>query len=56
MNKLNSIWQSASEQMYNNTQAQGDTQQAHYTGAETGSKGGDDEVTDVDFEEVDDKK
>lgn len=56
MNKLNSIWQSASEQMYNNTQAQGDTQQAHYTGAETGSKGGNDEVTDVDFEEVDDKK
>lgn len=46
MNKLNSIWQSASEQMYNNTQAQGDAQQAHHAGAETGSKGGDDEVTD----------
>ncbi len=57
MNKLNGIWQSASEQMYNNTQAQGNAQQAADPGAASGNaKGGDDEVTDVDFEEVDDKK
>ena len=59
MNKLNGIWQSASEQMYNNTQSQGGGQQA--PGPDPGAapnsgKGGDDEVTDVDFEEVDDKK
>ncbi len=59
MNKLNGIWQSASEQMYNSTQSQGGGQQA--PGPDPGAapnsgKGGDDEVTDVDFEEVDDKK
>jgi molecular chaperone DnaK len=58
MNKLNGIWQSASEQMYNSTQSQAGDQQA--PGADpssnAGAKGGDDEVTDVDFEEVDDKK
>lgn len=56
MNKLNGIWQSASEQMYNNTQAQGNAQQADPGAASGNAKGGDDEVTDVDFEEVDDKK
>lgn len=58
MNKLNGIWQSASEQMYNNTQAQGNAQEAPHTdnGGNGNPKGGDDEVTDVDFEEVDDKK
>ncbi|HQO49285.1 MAG TPA: molecular chaperone DnaK [Bacteroidales bacterium] len=58
MNKLNGIWQSASEQMYNNTQAQGNAQEAPRTdnGGNGDPKGGDDEVTDVDFEEVDDKK
>ncbi len=53
MTKLNGIWQSASEEMYKNTQADpqaGAEQQAH-----PGQQGGDDEVTDVDFEEVDDK-
>ncbi len=58
MNKLNSIWQSASEQMYNNTQAQGNAehQQSYDPGTSSSHGGGDDEVTDVDFEEVDDKK
>jgi molecular chaperone DnaK len=60
MENLNSIWQKASEEMYKNTQAEGQTPPG---GAPSGdgsqgksSKGGDDEVTDVDFEEVDDKK
>ncbi|KAF0131323.1 MAG: molecular chaperone DnaK [Bacteroidetes bacterium] len=58
MNKLNGIWQSASEQMYNSTQSQAGDQQAPGAdpSANAGAKGGDDEVTDVDFEEVDDKK
>jgi hypothetical protein len=59
MEKLNTIWQSASEEMYKNTQ--GDPAQGAQPGADpnAGPKGGsagDDEVTDVDFEEVDDKK
>ncbi len=62
MEKLNTIWQSASEEMYKNTQ--GDPAQGAQPGADPnagqgpqgGQAGGDDEVTDVDFEEVDDKK
>ena len=59
MEKLNTIWQSASEEMYKNTQ--GDPAQGAQPGAEpnAGPQSGssnDDEVTDVDFEEVDDKK
>ena len=59
MEKLNTIWQSASEEMYKDTQGQ-----PGQPGAEPGGNGGptdagagtgDDEVTDVDFEEVDDK-
>ncbi len=58
MEKLNGIWQSASEEMYKNTQqsqASGNpsAEQPH---TEQQKGGGDDEVTDVDFEEVDDKK
>ena len=58
MEKLNGIWQSASEEMYKNTQqsqASGNpsAEQPH---TENPKGGGDDEVTDVDFEEVDDKK
>ncbi|HEX2921581.1 MAG TPA: Hsp70 family protein, partial [Bacteroidales bacterium] len=53
--ELNSVWQSASEEMYKNTQAsgqqaqpdQGQGQQQQGQG-----KSGNDEVTDVDFEEV----
>jgi len=56
--ELNTVWQSASEEMYKNAQASG--QGATQPGSEqpgqgqTGdnSKSGDDEVTDVDFEEV----
>ncbi len=53
--ELNSVWQTASEEMYRNTQASG--QQSSQAGGQgqpgpgTG-KSGNDEVTDVDFEEV----
>ncbi|MDO8897019.1 MAG: molecular chaperone DnaK [Bacteroidales bacterium] len=59
MTKLNGIWQSASEEMYKNTQADANAQQNPGAGADADAgakKPGDDEVTDVDFEEVDDKK
>jgi molecular chaperone DnaK len=59
MTKLNGIWQSASEEMYKNTQAEGGAQDPAgeaQGGPEDQKGGGDDEVTDVDFEEVDDKK
>lgn len=56
--ELNTVWQSASEEMYRNTQAQGP--QGPQTGGQPGQgqpgpnngKSGNDEVTDVDFEEV----
>ncbi len=56
--ELNTVFQAASQEMYNASQAQGGEQpggaqpgpDAGAQGAE--SKGGDDEVTDVDFEEV----
>ncbi|UBM62796.1 molecular chaperone DnaK [Candidatus Sulfidibacterium hydrothermale] len=60
MEKLNAAWQKASEDMYKSAQGgaagtqtppQGD---ASDSSSNTGN-GGDDEVTDVDFEEVDDK-
>jgi len=65
MEKLNAAWQKASEDMYKS--AQGDAPgaggqappnaggDAGTGNAEGGSNGGDDEVTDVDFEEVNDK-
>ncbi len=60
MTKLNGIWQSASEEMYKNTQADAGAQQQGAGQAQTDPSakqgGNDDEVTDVDFEEVDDKK
>ena len=56
---LNSIWQTASEEMYKNTQGgQQGPQPGQQHGPEQGGsqKGsGNDEVTDVDFEEVKDK-
>ncbi len=57
MNKLNTIWQSASEAMYKDTQEQPGAAPQGDAGAENPNAGGsgDDEVTDVDFEEVDDK-
>ena len=65
MEKLNAVWQKASEDMYKNAQgaapggqtppnAGGDASN-NAGNAGGGSNGGDDEVTDVDFEEVDDK-
>lgn len=62
MEKLNAAWQKASEDMYKSAQgaapgeqtppnAGGDTNAP----GDSGNGGGDDEVTDVDFEEVDDK-
>ncbi|MEI6885632.1 MAG: molecular chaperone DnaK, partial [Bacteroidota bacterium] len=57
---LNAIWQTASEEMYKNSQ--GGPQQGQQPGPQPGQdqggsqKGsGSDEVTDVDFEEVKDK-
>jgi molecular chaperone DnaK len=58
MEQLNAVWQKASEEMYKGTQ--GNPQQEQPGAAPGGDAGhtkgsGDDEVTDVDFEEVDDK-
>ena len=60
MEKLNAIWQSASEAMYKDTQGQpgqpGAAPEGEAGGESPNAGGsGDDEVTDVDFEEVDDK-
>jgi len=56
---LNSIWQSASEEMYKNAEQpgpQGGTQPGPDQGPKGGNgKSGNDEVTDVDFEEVKEK-
>jgi len=60
MNELNTVFQAASQEMYNASQAQGGAQQpGPDAGAQAGPQGGqqqsskgDDEVTDVDFEEV----
>ncbi len=60
MEKMNNLWQAASQEMYQNTQAEGQApppgEQPGPDGGEGSPKGGDDEVTDVDFEEVDDNK
>jgi len=57
MNKLNTSWQAASEEMYKATQGQPGGEQPGAGPQQEPPKGGkDDEVTDVDFEEVDDKK
>ena len=53
--ELNQVWQAASQDLYNATQqTQGAQQQADADGGESkgGKKDGDQEVTDVDFEEV----
>jgi molecular chaperone DnaK len=59
MGSLNQVWQSASEEMYKNTQGgpQGGAQPGPEPGSGHGEKNtsGKDEVTDVDFEEVKDK-
>jgi molecular chaperone DnaK len=58
MASLNSIWQSASEEMYKNTQSQpqgGPQQPGPEPGGNQSKGSGNDEVTDVDFEEVKEK-
>ncbi|MBN2616226.1 MAG: molecular chaperone DnaK [Bacteroidales bacterium] len=56
MEKLNASWQKASEDMYKGAQDAGPQTPPNDGGAAGNNpKGGDDEVTDVDFEEVDDK-
>jgi molecular chaperone DnaK len=57
MSKLNTVWQSASEEMYKNAQQppQGGPQPGPQPGAEQKQQSPNDEVTDVDFEEVKDK-
>jgi molecular chaperone DnaK len=52
--ELNSVWQLASEEMYKTAQntAEPASQPGSEQQADQGSKKGDDEVTDVDFEEV----
>jgi molecular chaperone DnaK len=58
MASLNSMWQSASEDMYKNAQS-GQPNEGSQPGPQPGSEqkqqSGNDEVTDVDFEEVKDK-
>jgi len=60
MEKMNNLWQAASQEMYQNTQADSQAPppggQPGTDGGDGSPKGGDDEVTDVDFEEVDDNK
>jgi len=58
MANLNAIWQSASEEMYKNTSQanpQGGPQPGPDAGQAPPKEAGNDEVTDVDFEEVKDK-
>jgi molecular chaperone DnaK len=57
MAELNNMWQAASQEMYNAQQQAQPGQEQQANNQENPPKGGDDgEVTDVDFEEVDDKK
>ncbi|TLX72277.1 molecular chaperone DnaK [Labilibacter sediminis] len=55
-NELNTVFQAASQEMYNASQAEGGqpggAQPGPDAGAQAGQPKGDDEVTDVDFEEV----
>ena len=58
MANLNTVWQSASEEMYKNSAqsgSQGGSQQGTDQHQQGSQKPGSDEVTDVDFEEVKDK-
>lgn len=54
MEELNNVFQAASQEMYNAANAQGGGQSAEGAADAQGSSASDDEVTDVDFEEVDD--
>ncbi|NBU92860.1 MAG: molecular chaperone DnaK, partial [Flavobacteriia bacterium] len=54
MEKLNQVFQAASQDMYNAANAGGNPNPGAESNA--GSSNSEDEVTDVDFEEVNDKK
>jgi len=57
MEKMNTAWQAASQDIYNATQGDGAGATADAGGAaEGGDAGAEEDVTDVEFEEVDDKK
>ena len=57
MEKMNTIWQQASQEMYKDADGQAPPEGGAGDAGNGGPSGGDDgEVTDVDFEEVDDKK
>jgi molecular chaperone DnaK len=58
LEKMNQMWQAASSEMYQNTEQPGGEQAGQGAPGGEPGPGGDDEVTDVDFEEVppDDKK
>jgi molecular chaperone DnaK len=56
MPKLEAAFQAASQEMYNAQQQAGANGQANANNASGTANGGDDEVTDVDFEEVTDEK
>jgi molecular chaperone DnaK len=57
MNTLNAAWQNASQEMYNAGAAAGDPTNAGPTNGGTASNtGGKDDVTDVDYEEVENRK
>ena len=55
MEKLNNVFQAASQQMYNSTNQEGGDPNAGQPQGE-GAENAQDEVTDVDFEEVNEKK
>jgi molecular chaperone DnaK len=55
MEKLNTVFQAASQEMYNATNQEG-ADAAQPQGEGEGAENAQDEVTDVDFEEVSDKK
>lgn len=56
MQELNAAWQSASQDLYNAGQQSGDQPQGDQGAPEGPADSGNDNVTDVDFEEVNDKK
>ena len=55
MEKLNNVFQAASQEMYNATNQEGGDPNAGQPQGE-GAENAQDEVTDVDFEEVNEKK
>ena len=56
MEKMNTIWQQASQEMYKDADGQAPPEGGAEDTGNSGPSGDDGEVTDVDFEEVDDKK